>query len=103
MSAQLALDLRVTIPALHQEVLDRVADILPHGIPTYVRRIHDVRKQGGRLFADLEVFDGGRGTICISGQRGGSGYRWTSFQGDPFSWDGRAWKRHPEVAEVNDA
>jgi len=97
-TTQLALDLRIDFPPMHQEVLDRVLDILPAGVPTYVRRVLSVKKAGGTLVADLEVFDGRTGTLQISGQRGGSGYRWTRFEGDPFHWDGRHWVRCAEPA-----
>ncbi|SOR30660.1 protein of unknown function [Methylorubrum extorquens] len=92
-------------PAEDAKVRAYVADILPRGVPTYVRRVLAVRPyKGGRdlmgpadgFEADIEVFDGRPATVRISGRLGEAGYAWSLPEGDEaFYWDDRrsAWRR----------
>ncbi|MEE7475891.1 hypothetical protein [Methylobacterium hispanicum] len=88
--------------ALAGEVLTAILDILPPGVPTYVREVVAVeRDRAGRLIADLIVFDGPRHRLRISGTPGARGYAWlTDVLGDwpGFYWNERreAWVRLPK-------
>lgn len=87
---------------LAEEVLAAILDILPPGVPTYVREVVAVeRAPAGRLIADLIVFDGLRHRLRISGTPGARGYAWlTDVLGDwpGFYWDEsrEAWVRLPK-------
>ncbi len=85
-----------------------IANILPRGVPTYVRRVLAVRAydKGSSFWgkakgfeADIEVFDGRCVTVRISGRLGEAGYSWRFPAGDEgFHWDARreAWVRLPK-------
>lgn len=87
--------------ALAGEVLTAILDILPRGVPTYVREVVAVERDcSGRLIADLIVFDGPCHRLRISGTPGARGYAWlTDVLGDwpGFYWNERreAWVRLP--------
>ena len=86
------------------EIHAAIGEALPPGVPTYVRDIVAVNRapgqKGGRIIADLRLFDGAVGRIEISGQPGGRGYRWHSsgIERTAFHWDERArsWVRVSE-------
>ena len=87
--------------ALEQEVLDAIQDILPRGVPTYVREVLRVEQNGRAIVADLIVFDGHMHRLQISGQPGARGYAWLEDPRSPmdcFGWDEglRQWVRYPE-------
>ncbi|ARO54121.1 hypothetical protein B2G69_08155 [Methylorubrum zatmanii] len=88
--------------ALEKEIHEAIQDILPPGVPTYVREVFLAKRdRSGAIIADLVVFDGHMHRLRISGQPGGRGYAWQEDPRspmDPFSWDGRKrrWVRHPE-------
>lgn len=79
-----------------------VADTLPTGVPTYIRRVLAVRPHTdgrGGYEADVEVFDDRPATLRVSGPLGSARYKWTFPAGDePFGWETtkRVWKRLPD-------
>ncbi|MFJ7441208.1 hypothetical protein ACIQW5_26560 [Methylorubrum thiocyanatum] len=95
--------------ALAKEVLTAILDILPPGVPTFVREVAAARSdRSGGLLADLVVFDGLRHRLRISEvhydrsrMHGARHYTWvTDVLGDwpGFYWDEsrEAWTRLPE-------
>lgn len=86
------------------EIHTAIGEILPKGVPTYLKRIQAVNRKrgttGGRIIADLVLFDDAVARVEISGQPGGRGYRWHSsgVEGTAFHWDDetRRWERIPE-------
>ena len=83
------------------EIHAAIGEILPPGVPTYVREIVAVNRapgqKGGRIIADVRMFDGAIGRIEFNGPPGGRSYRWHSIgpEGTTCFWDrqeGR-WKR----------
>ncbi|BCM81710.1 hypothetical protein mvi_01710 [Methylobacterium indicum] len=79
-----------------------IGAILPPGVPTYADAIVAVSRPGGRILADIRLWDGAVGRVEISGEPGAHGYRWetTGVEGTAFHWDARAraWERIPEEA-----
>jgi hypothetical protein len=95
--------------ALAEEVLAAILDILPPGVPTFVREVAAAKRdRHGGVLTDLVVFDGLRHRLRISEthsdrsrMHGARRYTWvTDVLGDwpGFYWDeGReAWVRLPE-------
>lgn len=88
-----------------EEVGAAIMDMLPRGVPTYVKEIVAVNISRGRdeirMIADLMVFDGAVARVEITGRRGCRGCRWHSsgVEGTAFHWDGDAgrWERVPDL------
>jgi len=82
-----------------------VADILPRGVPTYVRRVLKVTEIGAGFIARIELFDGGLRDAMITGGRGCAGYSWRFPDGGaPFGWNDRRrrWVRYPKLKKADD-
>lgn len=95
--AQLSLDLAPALSPDEQTVHDYILDILPKGVPTYVRKVVWFFRDRRGFTADLVVFDGGTCRIRVEGPLGAGCYTWANFGGDarPFHWNRRRrrWER----------
>ncbi|SFU35552.1 hypothetical protein SAMN02799631_00318 [Methylobacterium sp. 174MFSha1.1] len=84
--------------AIVGEVMEAIKDVLPPGVPTYVKEVRSaVRDALGSLSATLVLFDGQIQHLRISGHKGARRYSWPDLQ-VPFGWDDelKAWHRYPE-------
>jgi hypothetical protein len=125
MAAQLALPLHAPVVTPEQEarVHAYIDNILPPGVPPYVRRVLDVAPLDQAALeslrphavwmgpapkgfvATVEVFDGGTLDVTITGPLGGAGYSWRFAEGGaPFGWEARRrkWVRYPKLAAADD-
>ncbi len=83
------------------EVNTAIMEALPPGVPTYAKEVLAVHRKrgttGGRIIADILLFDDALGRVEISGHPGGRGYRWhtSGIEGTAFHWDdsARRWER----------
>ena len=84
-------------PASHAAAaLSRIlADTLPLDATPCYRRIVRARFDGeARIFATLELFDGGIGKIeAWCWRPGGWAYRWTRLDGGDLAWEDGRWLR----------
>ncbi len=88
--------------ALVGEVLEAIQDVLPPGVPTYVKEVRSaVRDPLGTINATLVLFDGQIHHLSISGPVGARGYAWLDLR-TPFGWDDgvRGWRRYPKDEET---
>ncbi len=71
-----ALEYMVPNDALVGEVMEAIHDVLPPGVPTYVKEVRSVvRDPRGSLAATLVVFDDQIHHLSISGPKGARGLR----------------------------
>ncbi|WP_342164022.1 hypothetical protein [Methylobacterium sp. SD21] len=100
--AQLSLDLVQTLSPDEETVHAYVLDILPKGVPSYVRKVSWFFRDRRGFTADLVVFDGGTCRIRVEGPLGAGCYTWANFGADrrPFHWNRRRrrWERVTEEA-----
>lgn len=90
--------------ALVGEVLEAIQDVLPPGVPTYVKEVRSaVRDALGTINTTLVVFDGQIHKLSISGPKGARGYNWLPPHGVPFGWDAdiKAWRRYPAESAID--
>lgn len=86
------------------EVRDFLADILPLGVPTYLRRVMSVGphpEDPGGFKATVELFDGGLMFVKSNVPLSEGHYRFGFPTGEtPFRWDRRRreWRRLPSFS-----
>lgn len=97
-----ALEYMAPHDALVGEVLEAIQDVLPPGVPTYVKEVRSVvRDPLGAINATLVMFDGLLHHLSISGPKGARCYAWLDLR-TPFGWDEgvRGWRRYSEYEEA---
>lgn len=86
-------------PVLEADLRQHLKEMTGPGIPSCIRVVHAVERDGLLLTGRIEVFDGQVHTVTVRGTREMiREYGWPDLT-EPFGWDAlrRRWRRYPEM------